>query len=94
LLNLALYGFLAWLYRRRKFDGQIFASYLICYALLRSFVELFRGDYSPDHYWYGLTPAQMVSIGIILAGFLLLWKQWGKGPPAHAAKKSAAPDRI
>ena len=50
LLNLALYGFLVWLYRRKKFDGQVFAVYLIGYALLRSFVELFRGDYSPVHY--------------------------------------------
>src|SRR4051812_6102658 len=32
LLNLALYLFLAWLYRRKKFDGQIFAAYLVCYA--------------------------------------------------------------
>jgi phosphatidylglycerol:prolipoprotein diacylglycerol transferase len=37
LLNLALYGSLAWLYRRKKFDGQIFAAYLICYAVTRSF---------------------------------------------------------
>jgi phosphatidylglycerol:prolipoprotein diacylglycerol transferase len=74
LLNLALYGFLAWLYRRKKFDGQVFAVYLICYAVLRSFVELFRGDYTPVHYWCGLTPAQLVSIGIVLAGALLLWK--------------------
>ena len=29
LLNLALYIFLAWLFRRKKFDGQIFATYLL-----------------------------------------------------------------
>jgi len=45
LLNLALYAGLAWLYRRKKFDGQVFATYLVCYAILRSFVEMFRGDY-------------------------------------------------
>jgi prolipoprotein diacylglyceryltransferase len=45
LLNLALYFFLAWLFRRKKFDGQIFATYLLCYAVTRSFVEYFRGDY-------------------------------------------------
>ena len=28
LLNLGLYFFLAWLFRRKKFDGQIFATYL------------------------------------------------------------------
>lgn len=37
-LNLALYAALAWLFRRRKFDGQIFATYLIAYALDRKSV--------------------------------------------------------
>jgi prolipoprotein diacylglyceryl transferase len=74
LLNLGLYLFLAWLFRRKSFDGQVFAVYLICYAVLRSFVELFRGDYTLVHYWGGLTPGQIVSIGIVLAGLLLLWK--------------------
>jgi phosphatidylglycerol:prolipoprotein diacylglycerol transferase len=73
-LNLGLYGFLAWLYRHKKFDGQVFAVYLICYAVFRSFVEIFRGDYTQVHYLGPLTPAQLVSIGIIAAGATLLWK--------------------
>ncbi len=74
LLNFGLYASLAWLFRRRSFDGQVFALYLICYAVLRSFVEYFRGDYTPVHYWGGLTPGQIVGIGIALIGVLLLWK--------------------
>jgi phosphatidylglycerol:prolipoprotein diacylglycerol transferase len=84
LLNLCLYMSLAWLFRRKTFDGQVFAVYLICYAVLRSFVELFRGDYTPAHYWGGLTPGQIVSIATILVGMLLLWKLPRKGPPVHA----------
>ena len=94
LLNFALYGLLAWLYRRRKFEGQVFAVYLICYAILRSFVELFRGDYTPEHYWNGMTPAQMVSIGIVIAGLLLMWNQWRKAQSADAAGKSALPHKA
>ena len=45
LLNLGLYAALAWLFRRKKFDGQVFGVYLVSYAVLRSFVEMFRGDY-------------------------------------------------
>ncbi len=72
LLNLAFYLGLAWLYRRKKFDGQVFGTYLVGYALLRSFVELFRGDY-PQHYLGGwATPAHLISIGIIVAGTILL----------------------
>jgi phosphatidylglycerol:prolipoprotein diacylglycerol transferase len=74
LLNALLYLGLMALYRRKRFDGQIFAAYLIGYAVLRAFVESFRGDY-PTYYWGGhVTPAQFVSVGILAAGFLLFWK--------------------
>jgi len=71
LLNLGLYFFLAWLFRRKKFNGQIFATYLICYAVFRSIVECFRGDYPADHIHNGLTSGQLASIPIFIAGLLL-----------------------
>ena len=75
LLNLGLYAALAWLYRRKKFDGQVFAVYLVSYALLRSYVEMLRGDYPPYQRFFGglLTPAHLVSLAILLAGVVLLW---------------------
>ena len=71
LLNLFLYFGLAWLFRHKKFDGQIFATYLLCYSVTRSFVEYFRGDYSNLHYHLGLTPAQWISVPIFMAGLML-----------------------
>ena len=71
LLNLLLYGLLAWLFRRRKFDGQVFATYLLCYAVDRSVVEAFRGDYTAGHQHFGLTPAQLVSVPIFFTGLAL-----------------------
>jgi phosphatidylglycerol:prolipoprotein diacylglycerol transferase len=71
LLNLVLYVFLAWLFRRKKFDGQIFATYLILYAIFRSIAEYFRGDYPTDHIHAGLTSAQLVSVPIFVAGLVL-----------------------
>jgi phosphatidylglycerol---prolipoprotein diacylglyceryl transferase len=75
LLNLGLYVALAWLYRRKKFDGQVFAVYLISYAALRSFVEMFRGDYLEYQHYLGgwATPAHLVSFVILAAGLTLLW---------------------
>ena len=75
LLSLALYAFLAWLFRRKKFDGQVFGVYLVSYALLRSFVEMFRGDYPQHQHYLGgwATPAHLVSIAILAAGAVLLW---------------------
>ena len=73
LLNLLLYLALAWLFRRRKFDGQIFALYLVGYSICRFTVEFFRGDYPPDHIHFGLfTSAQLLSGPIFLAG-VALW---------------------
>ena len=71
LLSFVFYLVLAWLYRRKKFDGQIFATYLMGYAISRSFVESYRGDYTPSHIHGILTPAQLVSMGIFSAGLCL-----------------------
>ena len=75
LLNLGLYAALAWLYRRKKFDGQVFAAYLAGYALLRSLVEMFRGDYPEHQHYLGgwATPAHLVSLLILATGLALLW---------------------
>jgi phosphatidylglycerol:prolipoprotein diacylglycerol transferase len=88
LLNLALYIALAWLYRRKKFDGQVFGLYLVGYAILRSFVEAFRGDYPLDQHYLGgwATPGQLVSIPIFAAGVLilgLLWRGSGIAKTGH-----------
>ena len=71
LLNLVLYIFLAGLFRRKKFDGQIFATYLMVYAVFRSIAEYFRGDYPTDHVHACLTSAQLLSVPIFVAGLVL-----------------------
>jgi phosphatidylglycerol---prolipoprotein diacylglyceryl transferase len=73
ILSLGLYAGLAWLFSRKRFDGQVFGAYLVGYALLRSVVEIFRGDYA-GYYAGWATPAHLVSIGIFLAGLILLWQ--------------------
>jgi phosphatidylglycerol:prolipoprotein diacylglycerol transferase len=85
LLNLVLYIFLAWLFRRKKFDGQIFATYLIVYAVFRSIVEYFRGDYPPDHvhFTFGLTSAQLVSVPIFIIGLALAAVLSRRTSPKH-----------
>ncbi|HTH49267.1 MAG TPA: prolipoprotein diacylglyceryl transferase, partial [Candidatus Limnocylindria bacterium] len=73
LLNLAFFGALMLLLRRRKFDGQVFATYLIGYAFIRSFAEYFRGDYEViSHPSAGVfTPGQTTSVLILAAGLAL-----------------------
>jgi phosphatidylglycerol---prolipoprotein diacylglyceryl transferase len=85
ILSLFMYAGLAWLYRRKKFDGQVFAAYLLCYAVTRSIVESFRGDYTSIHIHSALhlTPAQLISIGIFAAG-IALWATLRRSQPKQA----------
>ena len=63
------------LQRRRKFDGQVFATYLIGYAFIRSFVEYFRGDYEVISKPVSgvFTPGQTTSALILVAGIALFF---------------------
>jgi phosphatidylglycerol:prolipoprotein diacylglycerol transferase len=92
LLNLVLYLGLATLYRRKKFEGQVFATYLVGYAVIRSFVELFRGDYSANQYLGGwLSPGQVVSVIIMVIGVVLLWiLSRGRSAPSETQDQATA----
>jgi len=84
-LNLLFYAFLAWFFRRRTFNGQVFAAYLVGYSILRAFTESFRGDYT-QYYLGGIaTPGQTVSIVIFLLGIALwVWKYRCRGGSSPA----------
>jgi phosphatidylglycerol:prolipoprotein diacylglycerol transferase len=69
--NFILYLLLALLFRRKKFDGEVFATYLVGYAVTRTIMEYFRGDYLPDQIHLGLTPGELISIPIFITGLVL-----------------------
>lgn len=64
--------FLAWLYKRKRFDGQIMAWWAILYALYRFLVEFLR--YSPVH-WLNLTPTQWLILPLLIVGIWILKRQ-------------------
>lgn len=72
-LNLLFFGLLMTAFSRRKFPGQVFCLYLMGYAVLRSTVEVFRGDYAQETPGAisRLTPGQFTSILILGAGVVL-----------------------
>ncbi|MCX8157516.1 MAG: prolipoprotein diacylglyceryl transferase [Verrucomicrobiae bacterium] len=72
-LNLCLYLGLAALYRRKQFDGQVFAAYLIGYAVLRAGVEFFRGDY-PNVVGGWMTPGHWTSLVVLGVGVGLYYR--------------------
>lgn len=73
LATLALYLFLAWQFRRKRFEGQTFALYLLLYAGLRFGLEFFRGDYDVLPLGSWATPGQLTSFVVFTAG-VLLWR--------------------
>jgi phosphatidylglycerol:prolipoprotein diacylglycerol transferase len=72
---------------RKRFDGQVLATYLLLYSVLRSVLELFRGDF--DRGWLGVVnSAQLTSVGILAAG-VLVWVLGRRGRAAAAVPAAA-----
>jgi phosphatidylglycerol:prolipoprotein diacylglycerol transferase len=68
-LCLMLFIFLVWLSRRKRFDGQIILAYLILYAVLRFFLEYFRGDADRGFVFNGLfSTSQFVALIAVIIG--------------------------
>ncbi len=42
--NLIIFAFLMFMRKKKRFDGQLFAYYLICYSVIRFFIEGLRTD--------------------------------------------------
>ena len=84
-LNGLLYLALAGLYRRKQFDGQVFAAYLLAYGVLRAAVEFFRGDY--PHVMAGwMTPGHWTSLVVLAVGVGL----WFRLPRRLARREATA----
>ncbi len=77
-VELANFFILMWLFRRKKFDGQVFAAYLILYGVARYFLEFIRDDPGRGSVFGGLmTGTQLVSICLVIMGGLIWWLRSG-----------------
>ncbi|MHC5212243.1 MAG: prolipoprotein diacylglyceryl transferase [Planctomycetota bacterium] len=71
LMNLVIFLITAWLFTRRRFDGQVLAATMALYAIGRFLVEYTRGDDAERGGVGALSTAQWWSLGTIaLAGVL------------------------
>jgi phosphatidylglycerol:prolipoprotein diacylglycerol transferase len=69
---------------RKKFHGQVLATWLLLYAVLRTVVELFRGDVERGVY-FGLGAGQWTSLAIFATGVAIWVRARRAAPPAPAA---------
>ena len=70
--ELALFALLVYWRERKTFHGQLFLIWLSVYPILRSIIEMFRGDKERGVY-YVLSTSQYLSILVALAAAVMAW---------------------
>ncbi len=78
LSNFALLIFLLWLEKRKTFHGMVFWVYILFYGLLRSFVELYRGDIRGHFIVDALSFSQGIGLSMSLFAMMMLFYLSGK----------------
>ena len=70
--------FLMWLLKRKKFDGQVFAAFIMLYGVERFLIEFLRGDKGRGVVFGGLmSGTQLIAIFLVLGGGLIWWLKSG-----------------
>ena len=87
-VELANFFVLMWMLKRRKFDGQVFAAYLMLYGVARYFLEFIRDDPGRGSVFNGLmTGTQLISICLVIAGAVIWWlRSSERAVPMQAAR--------
>ena len=85
-VELANFFILMWMLKRRRFEGQVFAAYLILYGVARYLLEFLRGDPGRGEVFGGLmTGTQLISILLVIIGGVIWWLRPDLKPvPAQA----------
>jgi len=71
-VELANFFLLMWLFKRRKFDGQVMGAYLFLYGIARFFLEFLRDDPGRGEVFGNtMSGTQLIAIGLVIAGGLM-----------------------
>jgi len=71
-VELSIFLFLTWMFKRKKFDGQVFGAYLFLYGTARFFIEFLRDDPGRGSVFGGaLSGTQLIAICLVLSGGLI-----------------------
>jgi phosphatidylglycerol:prolipoprotein diacylglycerol transferase len=77
---LLVFGFLFWLHKRKKFDGQVILAYAILYSAIRFAIEFVRDDPRGDVFGLtsltGLSTSQLISLLVAIASLVALIIRW------------------
>ena len=86
ILSLMVFGVVFWLRKRKRFDGQILATYLMLAGLIRFTVEFFRASTLADprgpEIIFHMPATQVTALGIALISGACLWWGWRRSQKA------------
>jgi phosphatidylglycerol:prolipoprotein diacylglycerol transferase len=88
-IEMANFFILMWMLKHKKFDGQVFAAYLILYGVARYFLEYLRDDPGRGSVFGGvMSGTQLISICLVIAGGVIWWLRSGVAAaiPARASR--------
>jgi phosphatidylglycerol:prolipoprotein diacylglycerol transferase len=89
-VELANFFVLMWMLKRRKFEGQVFAAYLILYGVARYFLEFIRDDPGRGSVFGGfMSGTQLISIFLVIGGGVIWWLRSGtRQAPVQASSRT------
>jgi phosphatidylglycerol:prolipoprotein diacylglycerol transferase len=94
---LAVFAFLFWLHRKKKFNGQILIAYAIIYSIFRFSIEFIRDDPRGDLFGLttmtGLSTSQMISL-IVAAGAIVFMLIRLRSARAETRPLGSVPDSV
>ena len=74
---LAVFAFLIYLHRRKKFDGQVLIAYGIIYSIVRFLIEFIRDDPRGDILGFtsftGLSTSQGISLIVAVGAIIFMF---------------------
>lgn len=69
-----IYGYISWLAKRHRYQGQLIFHFLIAYSFLRYLVEIFRGDTYRGFVLGGVfSYSQFISLSFVPIALLGIW---------------------
>ncbi len=84
------FAFLYWLCKRKQFEGQIIALFMIIYGIERFVFEFFRGDPGRGEVLGGLiSGTQLIALGLVVSGFVIYLRR----VPLRSFHATTAPGR-
>jgi phosphatidylglycerol:prolipoprotein diacylglycerol transferase len=94
---LAVFAFLFWLHRKKRFNGQILIAYAIIYSIFRFSIEFIRDDPRGDLFGLttmtGLSTSQMISL-IVAAGAIVFMILRLRNAQAETRTVGSVPDSV